>query len=101
MSAIAIKFRPFFREPMLNGRKVMTCRTKKMGEPGDRFMAFLAEFELTHVMRMRLGFVASDCFQQEGCQSYQEFLEVWKGIHPTAGFDPEQIVWAHCFKEVT
>jgi hypothetical protein len=99
MSEIKIPFRPFFRAPLLAGEKVMTCRTKKLGEPGDTFSAFDCHFVLTHVMRMRLGFVLSDCFVQEGCRSVQELSEVWTGIHPGTGVDPDQIVWAHCFRD--
>lgn len=100
MSDITIPFRPFFRAPMLEGVKVMTCRTKRLGDPGDTFEAFGASFRLTHVMRMRLGYVISDCFVQEGCRSVQELTDVWTGIHPGKGVDPEQIVWAHCFRRM-
>jgi hypothetical protein len=98
MSRVNIPFRPFFREPMLKGEKVMTCRSKRMGHVGDTFASFGSTFRLTHVMRMRLGFVLSDCFEQEGCASYQELEKIWLDIHPLKGIDPEQIVWAHCFK---
>lgn len=98
---VQIKFRPEFQADILSDMKTMTCRTRKHGEPGDMFMAFDQWFELTHVMRMRLGYVGSDCFEQEGCESVQEFMEVWKSIHPTKGYDPEQIVWAHCFRRIS
>ena len=98
MSLIRIPFLPRFKDPMLAETKVMTCRTKKYGEPGDSFEAFGALFTVTHVMRMRLGYVISDCFVQEGCVSVQDLQEVWISIHPTKGIDPEQIVWAHCFR---
>lgn len=97
---IDLPFRPQFKEPMLADIKLMTCRTRKKGKPGDRFKAFGALFELTHVFRIPLKYVATDCFVQEGVKSYQEFIEVWNGIHPSAGFQPEQIVWAHCFQQV-
>ncbi len=97
---IKLPFRPRFKDPMLREIKRMTCRTEKKGKPGDTFEVFGKRFVLTHVMRMRLGFVATDCFIQEGCTSDQDFIEVWTGIHPKAGFDPEQIVWAHCFREI-
>jgi len=100
VTMVRLPFRSRFREPMRCNVKLMTCRTEKMASPGDRFEAFGAVFEVTHVMRMRLGYVASDCFLQEGCVSYQDFLDLWGRIHPTKGFDPEQIVWAHCFKQV-
>lgn len=98
MKEVQIKFRPAFCGKMLAGIKTMTCRTKQMGEPGDWFTVFGQEFELTHVMRMRLGYVGSDCFKQEGCDSVQEFMDVWTSIHPGKGFDKEQCVWAHCFR---
>lgn len=95
---VKIKFKPFFREPMRQGIKLMTCRTKRMGNPGDTFEAFDETFILTHVMRMRLGDVLSDCYEQEGCTSERELADIWIEIHPITGVDPEQIVWAHCFR---
>ena len=100
MSAINIPFRPFFSRPMREGTKVMTCRSKRMGEPGDTFVAFSETFTLTHVFRCRLKDVVSDAFEQEGCKSCQELIEIWKSIHPSVGYDPEAIVWAHCFRMV-
>ena len=100
MSDIMLPFRPQFQRPMMDGTKLMTCRTEKKGDPGDVFEAWGHRFVLTHVMRMQLGYVGSDCFEQEGVKSVQEFMEVWKSIHPTKGFDGDQIVWAHCFRRV-
>ena len=97
---IKIPFLPIFKEPMLNDTKTMTCRKEKCGQPGDTFEAFGATFEITHVMRMRLGFVGSDCFKQEGCKSEMDFIDVWQFIHPVDGFDEGQIVWAHCFRMI-
>ncbi|MDO8357248.1 MAG: hypothetical protein Q7U76_12730 [Nitrospirota bacterium] len=78
----------------------MTCRSKRMGKHGDTFLAFGENFLLTHVFRCRLGYVVSDAFMQEGCANPQELIEIWNGIHPTVGYDPEVIVWAHCFHKV-
>lgn len=100
MSDIKIPFRPFFREPMLAGQKTMTSRTKAMGKPGDRFEAFGAVFELTHVFRVPLKYVLSDCFEQEGCKSVQELMDIWNNIHPVTGIMPDQIVYAHIFQMV-
>ena len=96
---VKIPFRPFFGSPMLSGQKVMTCRTKKMGEVGDTFEAFGCIFVLTHVFRCRLGYVITDAFEQEGCKSVKKLMEIWKSIHPTKGVDAESIVWAHCFRK--
>lgn len=99
MAQITIPFRPFFSGPMRSGQKVMTCRIKKLGEVGDTFEAFGSQFILTHVFRCRLGYVLSDAFEQEGCSSVQELMDIWKSIHPVRGVDADEIVWAHCFRE--
>ena len=96
---VEIKFRPFFKDAMVSGQKVMTCRSKKMGQPGDTFTIFDHTFAIRHVFRVRLRYVVSDSFQQQGGKSYQELIEIWKGIHPAKGYDPEEIVWAHCFRK--
>ena len=98
---VQIQFRGQFKEAMLDGRKTMTCRTKRYGEVGDWFSAFDHDFSLTHVMRMQLGHVISDCFVQEGCSTPQELIEIWDQIHKKIGVVPEQIVWAHCFVRIT
>lgn len=95
---ITLPFKPIFRSPMLNGVKVMTCRTARYGAPGDVFDAFGAEFELTHVMRMQLQYVERDCWQQEGATSREHFRTIWIDIHPRRGFVEDELVWAHCFK---
>ena len=96
---IDLPFRPYFEEPMLKDIKILTCRTSPKGRPGDVFRAFGAWFELLAVFRIHLGVIATDCFRQEGCASYQEFIERWKSIHPRTGFDPQQVVWAHLFRK--
>lgn len=97
---IKLPFRPFFSEPMQAGQKVMTCRMKRMGQIGDTFEAFGCRFVLTHVFRCKLGYVISDAFEQEGCMSVQELTEIWKSIHQTKAINPDEIVWAHCFRMV-
>lgn len=101
MAQVSVKFRPCFKTPMLDGTKTMTSRTRALGKVGDQFEAFGATFQFTHIMRMELRFVLSDCFQQEGCKSVQELMNIWKDIHPTVGIVPHQIVYAHIFKKVS
>ncbi len=100
MARVKIPFRPRFKAPMLHDVKVMTCRTKRMGDAGDTFDAFGATFRLTHVFRTRLGFIIADCFIQEGCDSVHDLIEVWKSIHPSKGVDRDAIVYAHCFRRI-
>ena len=96
---VEIKFRPLFKDVMLSGQKVMTCRAKKMGKPGDTFTAFGATFTLTHVFRSMLGYVVHDAYEQEGCTSEDELVGIWLDIHPVKEYDDEEVVWAHCFRK--
>jgi hypothetical protein len=100
MNIVTIKFKPYFKEPLLSGVKVCTARTKRLGKPGDMFEAFGAMFEMKSVSEEQLYFVA-DLWHQEGCTSREHFMEVWKEIHPVAGYRPAQQVFLHRFKLVT
>ena len=97
MDEIVIRFKPYFREPMLSGVKTCTSRTKTMGKPGDWFTAFGAQFELLSVEEVRLHEVAS-MWKEEGCTSADHFKEVWREIHPVVGYDDYQLVKLHRFR---
>lgn len=97
---VKIPFLDRFKEPMLSGAKTCTSRTKKKGEPGDTFDAFGATFLINYVDRVRLDYVARLCWKQEGATSMENFVEIWKHIHPRKGYDPDQWVYLHGF-EVT
>jgi hypothetical protein len=90
-------FLEMFRKPMLTGVKTWTSRTKKYGEAGDTFEAFGRTFRIDDVFKNRLGNVASLYYDREGVGSKQEFVELWKKIHPRKGFEPGQLVWVHQF----
>ena len=95
---VKIPFKKEFREVMTNGRKVVTSRTKQMGKYGDTFEAFGKTFVILAVTKKSLGMVATLYWYEEGCDSKQEFIDVWKKIHPRKGYVPEQIVYLHRFK---
>ena len=99
MTIVKIPFRPAFREPLLSGVKRCTARTKRMGAGGDRFLAFDQWFDLKIVTEAPLHYVA-DLWRQEGCTSREHFIEVWESMHPSRGYQPEQIVFLHWFKLV-
>ena len=96
---VNIPFYPRFKDPMLNDIKVLTSRTRAMGKKGDTFDAFGATFEIDWVMSVDLGEVAEH-WREEGCSSRQDFVGVWKMIHPRKGFDEETQVFAHHFHKV-
>lgn len=97
---IHIPFYPRFREPMLNEQKTWTSRTKKYGKPGDTFEIFDAEFVLLVVEEYPLSFVAENWYR-EGCNSKQDFIDVWNKIHPRKGYIPNWIVYVHIFKKTS
>jgi len=99
MSEITIPFRPEFYEKILEGTKTMTCRSERMGEAGDLFKVCGQRFVLTQVFRAILQYVVTDAYIQEGCESPGDLIRVWEKIHPIKGYEPNTIVWAHCWRE--
>ena len=96
-----IPFLPRFHDVIKLGVKTMTCRTRKYGEPGDMLDTNLGvRIQILEVRRMRLGDVAKRHWREEGCESPEEFVAVWEGIHPRRDFDPDQLVWLHVFRYV-
>jgi hypothetical protein len=83
---------------MLEGRKVWTSRTSQYGHPGDRFKVFNTWFVIEDVVLMKLGDVVKH-WKEEGVESEDEFVRVWKEIHPMRGFDNEQVVFVHKFRK--
>jgi len=92
-------------------RKRCTSRNKKYGEVGDTFTSYdesyistdskpLIKYQITHIEKVSLGFVAEHLYELEGAETPEEFIKVWEGVHPVIGFVPEQKVWIHMFKEV-
>jgi len=94
---VKIPFKPRFKEPMLNGTKTWTSRTKCYGKVGDTFEAFGYEFEIRKVTRRHLEWVA-DHWKEEGFTSKLEFIQFWIKLHARKGFLPIQLVYVHIFK---
>ena len=87
-----------FADDLLSGRKIWTSRNKKYGVTGDTFEIFNREFSIQDVRRMTLDEVSYN-YEDEGCKTRDEFIQVWKKIHPRKGWIPEQKVWVHVFKK--
>ena len=99
MAEITIPFKSMFRDALLTGVKVCTARKKRMGKPGDRFLAFDQPFEILSVEDVSLDDVAR-LWKDEGCTSRAHFIEVWNSIHPKVGYRETQRVYVHRFKKV-
>ena len=57
-------------------------------------------FKITSLTRQVLGDIAKYHYKEEGFNTTEEFIELWKRLHPRKGYDPKQIVWYHEFVEV-
>lgn len=95
-----LPFLPEFVPKILSGLKTMTSRTKRYGEAGEVLDSPAGKLRLRAVTRVRLD-VVLEFYRQEGCQSPQEFIDIWKRIHPRRGFLPNELVWLHEFEVVT
>jgi len=97
---VNIPFKERFREPMIKGAKTWTSRTKPYGKPGDTFDVFGHTFEIVKTQRRILDDVAEH-YNEEGCASREDFVELWKKIHPRKGFNPWQRVYVHIFRRIS
>ena len=96
---IKIPFLQRFKTPMLNDVKTMTSRTRRYGEKGDWFKAFEVNFRLDSVEPQPFSFVIEH-WKEEGCNSKEDFLSVWKQIHPRRIFLDDYCLFVHRFHRV-
>lgn len=94
---VRIPFNPRFAPWMLEGVKVCTARTQRLGRPGDFFHAFGAQFEITYIDHFPLGPVANRLYRHEGFRSPNEFIDFWRQIHPLRGYQPNMMIYLHWF----
>lgn len=96
---IEAKFLPAWKDKMLAGEKIATCRYRMLGQVGDRFSQYGANFEFTKIEQIQLSEVRDRFYKEEGCLSLEEFVEVWKKIYRR--WDPLKLVYLHHFRRVT
>jgi hypothetical protein len=96
---ISLPTSPEFKESMLSGRKRGTTRTRRYGNPGDRFRQFGRTYILTSVQRTYLDLVVRDHYVEEGFSSPGAFIEFWDMLHPRVPYAkrPTRTVYYHCF----
>lgn len=95
----SVPFNDWSQERLIQGSKTATSRTKQYGNIGDTFQAGDKTFEITEVSKKSLRDIAQNHYLEEGAKSEEEFIEVWNSLHPK-GFDPEQVVYFHKFREL-
>ncbi len=94
-----IPFNRWSQERLLRESKTATSRTSQYGNIGDTFRVGDKTFEFTDISKKKLGDIAQNHYLEEGAKSPEEFIEVWNSLHPK-GFDPDQIVDFHKFREL-
>ena len=96
--ATVLPFLPEFVPLIQSGRKTMTCRSKRyVGPQGGMVDSPAGVLHVHYVERVSLGFVRRHLWEKEGCQSGQDFEDIWRRIHPRAGFKADTKVWLHVF----
>jgi hypothetical protein len=88
------------QERSLSGRKTGTSRNQKYGDTGDSFEIRGVLFEIIKTSRVTLEFVAKSKYREEGFNSPEEFINIWKKIHYKLGWTPDKLVWFHEYKRV-
>jgi len=97
---VKISFLERFKEPLLNGTKTMTTRSKRCGWKGDTFKAFGTTFQIEEVYIAALSWITKYRWKEEGCTSEEDFMNVWKSIHKKLN-DPRSQWHVHKFKKVS
>lgn len=97
---INLPFRPEMKKLILAGHKTCTSRTRRYGEIGDTFEIDGRKYKLTGVDHHYLWAVGIILFRDEGFDNLDKFKSYWEKLHPRKGYDPDQLVWIHFFREV-
>lgn len=97
---IHIPFNPIMETAILKNRKVCTSRNKKYGKAGDYFLLGDNMYFLTVVTRFTLEQVATNFYKDEGFESKEELIALWKKLHLIVGYVPTKKVWVHWFKRM-
>ena len=103
-----LKFHKQFNKPILEGRKTQTARIALNDlAVGDQVAAINSEkhspfavLEITSIKNRMLGTFGPADAKREGCDSFGQFVEVWKKIHPRKGFVVAQLVYVIQFRLV-
>lgn len=97
MKEIQIPFNKWSAERLSSGQKVCTSRTKKYGEPMDFFVVDGKRYVLMRILELPLWFIVRYLWHQEGASSPEEFVKVWKSIHPRAKIRTDILFYVHFF----
>lgn len=98
MKVAIIPFNKWSKDRLQAGKKTCTSRRKPYGHIGDVFYVDGVTYILTDIMQMKLSEIMEHWYQAEGCNSPEEFKQIWSLIHRKIGFIPDMVVYLHCFQ---
>ena len=75
----------------MQGKKCMTTRLKRKGEPGDTFIVRDRLYRLLTVLHTHNLEMLRYCYRDEGFESFQEFKDYLISIYPDADYGPVMI----------
>ncbi|KUO97416.1 hypothetical protein [Ferroacidibacillus organovorans] len=93
----------FITDPMdvkkaLDGIKRAQRRSKRFGDPGDRFTLSGRIFELTDVYRQAFRDISDEDAQKEGYESLSAYHRHLSNLHSNASFEPDLMFFVHEFR---
>lgn len=80
--------------------KNATSRYKKYGSKGDIFYVDGNKYIILLVVKLPLWMIANYLYNTEGCNSPNQFINIWETIHPQKGFKKDDEVWYHLFDKI-
>ncbi len=81
MTLITIPFSPEMTRAILDGYKCCTTRSKRYGNPGDRFQLEGQTYRILDIKKHTLIHISSQLYRLEGFVSEDEFIAFWKHLH--------------------
>jgi len=101
-----LPFQDRFKSAIINGTKTETRRSKSFMQkakikPGDVVKTpFGRSLKILSIHEERLGDISAESVKAEGCESLDDFMGIWKAIHPQKATDLDQIVVVLKFEPV-
>lgn len=86
-------------DKIIKGDKTSVRRNDRYADPGDELTLKGKAFTIENVYAQKLKDVTDEIAQQEGYENLEAYKEALTSIHESVVWDPEQVVWAHEFKE--
>ena len=95
---VDIPFARDMEDAILQGKKIKTSRNK-LHPDNSLFLIQGRTFRIIRSWPTRLLTVRDKWYKEEGFDSPEAFEKRWKQLH-RGHFNPEKIVFIHCFEEI-